>query len=81
MPLQRVHFAEEVPEVFRASLQAIRRELEVLTEFPAEVVEAALAAAASPRLPELDRTDLEFVTIDPPDSMDLDQALYIERAG
>lgn len=81
MPLQRVHFAEEVPEVFRASLQAIRRELEVPAEFPAEVVEAALAAAASPRLPELDRTDLEFVTIDPPDSMDLDQALYIERAG
>ena len=41
MPLQRVHFAEEVPEVFRASLQAIRRELEVPAEFPAEVVEAA----------------------------------------
>ena len=38
MPLQRVHFAEEVPEVFRASLQAIRRELEVPAEFPAEVV-------------------------------------------
>lgn len=50
-------------------------------EFPAEVVKAALAAAANPRLPELDRTDLEFVTIDPPDSMDLDQALFIERNG
>jgi len=81
VPLQRVHFAEEVPEVFRASLQEIRRELEVPAEFPAEVVEAALAAVRSPKLPELDRTDLEFVTIDPPDSMDLDQALYIERNG
>ncbi|HEY0473461.1 MAG TPA: RNB domain-containing ribonuclease [Kribbella sp.] len=81
MPLQRVHFAEEVPEVFRASLQAIRRELEVPAEFPAEVVAAALEAAQNPRLPELDRTDLEFVTIDPPDSMDLDQAVYIERNG
>ncbi|WP_112236577.1 RNB domain-containing ribonuclease [Kribbella monticola] len=81
MPLQRVRFAEEVPEVFRASLSAIRRELDVPAEFPAEVVQAALAAADNPRLPELDRTDLEFVTIDPPDSMDLDQALHIERNG
>src|SRR5262249_22072426 len=40
---------------------------------------AAVAAAADVRLPELDRTDIEFVTIDPPDSMDLDQALHIER--
>lgn len=81
MPLQRVHFADDVPEVFRASLQDIRRELEVPAEFPPEVVAAALAAAQNPRLPELDRTDVEFVTIDPPDSMDLDQALHIERTG
>jgi len=81
VPLQRVHFAEDVPEVFRASLQDIRRELEVPAEFPPEVVAAALAAAQNPRLPELDRTDIEFVTIDPPDSMDLDQALHIERTG
>ena len=81
MPLQRVHFAEEVPEVFRAALSNIRRELDVPVEFPAEVVQAALTAAANPRLPELDRTEIEFVTIDPPDSMDLDQALHIERNG
>lgn len=81
MPLQKVHFAEDVPEVLRASLQTIRRELEVPAEFPPEVVAAALAAKDNPRLPDLDRTDIEFVTIDPPDSMDLDQALHIERAG
>jgi exoribonuclease R len=81
VPLQRVHFVEAVPEVFRASLQAIRAELEVPAEFPAEVVAAAEAAAANPRLCGEDRTDLEFVTIDPPDSMDLDQAVHIERAG
>jgi exoribonuclease R len=81
VPLQRVHFAEEVPEVFRASLQAIRDELDVPAEFPAEVLAAAEAAAANPRLPDEDRTDIEFVTIDPPDSMDLDQALHIERSG
>ncbi|RZT27003.1 VacB/RNase II family 3'-5' exoribonuclease [Kribbella sp. VKM Ac-2569] len=81
MPLQRVRFAEAVPEVFRASLQEIRREQEVPAEFPPEVTAAALEAAQNARLPELDRTDLEFVTIDPPDSMDLDQALHIERTG
>ncbi|HET6740823.1 MAG TPA: RNB domain-containing ribonuclease [Kribbella sp.] len=81
MPLQRVRFAEDVPEVFRASLQDIRREQEVPAEFPPEVTAAAVVAAQNARLPELDRTDLEFVTIDPPDSMDLDQALHIERAG
>ena len=81
MPLQRVHFAEDVPEVFRVSLQDIRRELDVPAQFPAEVVAAAVEAAKSPRLPELDRTDIEFVTIDPPDSMDLDQAVHIERSG
>ena len=81
MPLQRVHFAEDVPEVFHASLQDIRRELEVPAEFPPEVVAAALAAAENPRLPELDRSDIEFVTIDPESAMDLDQALHIEADG
>ncbi|TDD44925.1 RNB domain-containing ribonuclease [Kribbella antibiotica] len=81
MPLQKVRFADDVPEVFRASLQDIRRELDVPAEFPPEVVAAALKAGTAPRLPTLDRTELEFVTIDPPDSMDLDQALHIERAG
>ena len=38
-------------------------------------------AAAAPRLPDLDRTDLPFVTIDPASSMDLDQALHLEREG
>ena len=49
--------------------------------FPAEVEEAAAEAAASPRLPDLDRTDLELVTIDPASAMDLDQALHLERDG
>lgn len=81
MPLQKVRFAEDVPEVFRASLQTIRRELDVPAEFPPEVIAAAIDAAKNPRLPELDRTGIDFVTIDPPDSMDLDQAVHIERAG
>jgi VacB/RNase II family 3'-5' exoribonuclease len=60
---------------------AIQRELEVTAEFPAAVEREAAAAAAAPRLPELDRTDLPFVTVDPESARDLDQALHIERRG
>jgi len=65
----------------RDGIAALQAELGVTAEFPPEVEEAAAAAAASPRLPELDRTDLPFVTIDPETSMDLDQALHLERDG
>src|SRR3546814_220892 len=49
--------------------------------FPPEVEAAAAQAAAHPRLPSLDRTDIAFVTVDPPGAMDLDQALHVERDG
>ena len=38
-------------------------------------------AVHSPRLPDVDETAIPFVTIDPPESMDLDQALHLERNG
>lgn len=63
----------------RDGVAAIQAEMEVSPDFPPEVEEAAARAAAAPRLPDLDRTDLPFVTIDPASSMDLDQALHIER--
>ncbi len=63
------------------SVAAIREELGVRVEFPPEVEQAAAQCAASPRLPELDRTDIPFITIDPPGARDLDQALHIERVG
>lgn len=68
-------------ESLRAGIAKIQSELGVSPEFPAEVEAAAASAAAAPRLPDLDRTDIPFVTIDPVGAMDLDQALHIERAG
>ena len=60
-------------------LDALRAELEVPGDFsPAALAEAEQAARA-PRLPALDRTDLPMVTIDPPGSRDLDQALHLAR--
>jgi exoribonuclease R len=64
-----------------AGIDQIRRELGVTPDFPPEVERAAAEAARSPRLPELDRTDLPFLTIDPPGSMDLDQAMVLTRDG
>ncbi|KRA32360.1 MULTISPECIES: RNB domain-containing ribonuclease [unclassified Nocardioides] len=62
-------------------LEEIAKQLELPGEFPADVTSAAERAATDVVLPELDRTDLPFITIDPAGSMDLDQALHIERAG
>ncbi|WP_310963825.1 RNB domain-containing ribonuclease [Nocardioides terrisoli] len=65
----------------REGIARIQEELHVDPAFAPEVEQAATAAAAAPRLPELDRTDLELVTIDPVGSMDLDQAMHLERDG
>ncbi|SEQ97993.1 RNB domain-containing ribonuclease [Microlunatus flavus] len=72
----RVLQAPETAGVTRG-LEHIRAELDVPTDFPPEVLAAAERAAAAPRLPDLDRTDLELLTIDPPGSKDLDQALHV----
>jgi exoribonuclease R len=79
----RVRKADEgvAAATLRNGVAAIQAEMEVTPDFPPEVEEAATRAAAAPRLPDLDRTDLPFVTIDPASSMDLDQALHIERDG
>lgn len=45
------------------------------------MLKEAEAAVAERELPELDLTAVEFLTIDPPSSTDLDQALFIERSG
>jgi len=65
----------------RDGIAAIQGEMKVSAEFPPAVERAAAEAAANPRLPDLDLTDLAFVTIDPESAMDLDQAMYLERAG
>jgi exoribonuclease R len=61
---------------------ALRHELELPTRFPQEAQEEAERSASAP-LPSglADLTGLPFVTIDPPTSMDLDQAMVLERAG
>src|SRR5919202_3853968 len=49
--------------------------------FPPEVLSAAEDAARAPLPPRADLTDVPFVTVDPPGSTDLDQALALSRRG
>ncbi|MEU6821378.1 RNB domain-containing ribonuclease [Streptomyces atriruber] len=73
----RVTGAAEAP--LRAALRDLRTRLDVPEEFPADVLADAATAAASPRLPEDDATDLPLFTVDPPTSVDLDQAMHLAR--
>lgn len=58
---------------------AIRSEFGLAPEYPAEAVSEARDAVDAFAGTRVDRTDIEFVTIDPPGALDLDQALHIER--
>src|SRR6478752_5998153 len=89
MPMRRIrirHAAaetpEQKPEALIARFDAIRAQLSVPEQFSPEVLAEAEAVAAKPLgLPDRDETAVPFLTIDPPGSMDLDQALHIERDG
>ena len=65
----------------RLGVSAVQQEQGLSSGFPADVEEAAERAARSPRLPERDLTELEFLTIDPVGAMDLDQAMHLESDG
>ena len=76
------------PAEVAQTLDALRAHYEVPTAFPPEVLAEAEAAAGAwaqdgpARLladGARDARDLELVTIDPPGSMDLDQAVLLER--
>ncbi len=60
---------------------AVREDFDVRRGFSEELIAEATRAAAEPRLPDRDETSIEFITIDPPGSMDLDQAMHIERTN
>jgi exoribonuclease R len=57
----------------------LRRELELPERFPPDAQREAVEAAAQEPPVGADRTDIPFVTIDPPTSRDLDQAVHLTR--
>ena len=78
---RRLRATRPAQPALEPGIDAIRRQMDLPGAFPPEVEAAAAQAAAHPRLPSLDRTDIAFVTVDPPGAMDLDQALHVERDG
>ncbi|MGK4583605.1 RNB domain-containing ribonuclease [Kitasatospora sp. HPMI-4] len=62
-------------------LAELRAALRLSAGWSAEVLAETERAAAVPRLPEFDATDLDLFTLDPPGSRDLDQAVHLVRRG
>jgi exoribonuclease R len=57
----------------------LRRELKLPAGYPEAAQDEAEQAAARPPAPPTDHTGIAFVTIDPPTSLDLDQAMCLLR--
>ncbi|HEU5456278.1 MAG TPA: RNB domain-containing ribonuclease [Nocardioides sp.] len=89
MPHPRVRLAPtdadipgEVLQALEDRFAAVRTEFGLSLDYPADALtEAEQVAAAAPGLPERDETAVPFFTVDPPGSMDLDQAMHLERDG
>lgn len=87
MPSQPLRCPQE--SVFIDGFARIRAELDLPTSFRPEVLaEAQAVAERGPTLPPgvpqstlPDRRDIEFLTVDPPGSLDLDQAYAAQRRG
>ncbi|MFD4368255.1 RNB domain-containing ribonuclease [Rhodococcus sp. NPDC058521] len=59
--------------------ESIRTEFDLVEDFSSEAIDEARSASDRCADEREDRTDLALVTIDPPGSMDLDQAVHLER--
>ena len=81
MPRRRVRLVKPDDARIGRAFAELRESLKVPMEFPADVLADAEAAARAPKVPDVDLTEIPFVTIDPPESRDLDQALHLERRG
>ncbi len=75
----------ETLDDFREGFAQLHADFDIPSEFPPDVLAAAEAAANRPlggrHSDHVDRTDVDFRTLDPASSTDLDQAFAIETAG
>lgn len=72
--------AAVAPRELLEPLRELRAELGIPEEFSAQALAEAEAASRRPPV-GTDRTAIPFVTIDPPGSLDLDQAVHLESHG
>src|SRR3954468_9552911 len=78
VPARRIRVSPT--EAMRDGFEAVRHEAGVPEAFGADA-EAQAQRAAQRTSPAGPRVEIPFVTIDPPGSRDLDQAMHIERTG
>ncbi|TYC97502.1 RNB domain-containing ribonuclease [Arthrobacter echini] len=71
----------DAQQLLARSLSGLRAELDLREGFPEEVLREAAAAVVAHRLPSEDLRELPFLTIDPPGSTDLDQAIHLGRGA
>ena len=81
MPQRRVRLSPPDGVDIAAAFAELRDSLDVSLGFPADVAADARESVRSSRTPTADETTVPFVTIDPPESLDLDQALHLGRRG
>ncbi len=81
MPARKVGLLDGAPADLATAFAEVRSQLHVPADFPPAVLAAAERAGRDVRLPDLDRTDLDLITIDPEGARDLDQAMHIARHG
>ncbi|MFI9804990.1 RNB domain-containing ribonuclease [Streptomyces sp. NPDC052301] len=82
MPCRKIRVTGAPEAQLRAALAALRAELGIPEIFPPEVREEAERAAGAATAPSYDdATDIPFFTLDPPGSLDLDQATHLSRQG
>ncbi|MFD1716312.1 RNB domain-containing ribonuclease [Georgenia deserti] len=83
MPARRLELAAVAPDRLAVALERLRADLDLDPHVPPDVLAEAETVAADPPgpVPDVDATDLPLVTIDPPGSRDLDQALHIQPDG
>ncbi|WP_230418823.1 RNB domain-containing ribonuclease [Catenulispora pinistramenti] len=80
MPQRVLTVEAAVPAAdLRAGFDAVRAELQLPGPYSQQAMAEAEAAAKAPRMPAADATDLPLVTLDPAESMDLDQAMHLEK--
>ncbi|MCX4772920.1 RNB domain-containing ribonuclease [Streptomyces sp. NBC_01285] len=80
MPRRHLHLTGAAGSPLRAALRGLRTELGLPDGFPSDVLAEAADAARNPAVAgHEDATELPFLTIDPPASTDLDQAMHLER--
>jgi exoribonuclease R len=81
VPYSRIDVRDSATAQLALALAALKTEFKLPAEFPAEVLAETRRAIADQVLPELDLSAWPFLTIDPPGSQDLDQAMFLERTG